>query len=548
MSIHGASPELSTPPPGAEGTRVECSLRPGQQVGGGRFRLERVIGHGGMGTVWQAWDERLSESVALKFVSEKIRGNPTALGAMRREASRSHSLSHQHIVRIHDLHEAVGEPAFISMEYVDGLNLHELAGQRENRAFAWDDVWRWMQTLCEALGYAHSRGVIHRDLKPANLMLTSRGELKLADFGLAAAREDTATSKSCSISGTLAYMSPQQLAGAPAAVSDDVYSLGACLFELLTGAPPFHGPDISRQIELEPAPLLSTTLKQRGVPMALPEPIEDLILQCLSKNPNSRPPSALALLEMARAGLAEGDLRPENLDRRGETRPRGWRRRVDRPLRVGVVVGLVGLAVGLKLAYSKWFPAAARATAPGLKGAVVRCSSFQAPSVAAGAFDGIHRIAAIQESNRWVSAAFVGNRSDWIAVDLGRDMRIAAVAIDWELAYARDFSVRTRTSAEGFAKDPKNWGQRGAVVGFKEQSRAAVNDMCHLDDVVFDFGRGGVRLGEWMNADRTEIDPGPPVARHLMIQATARGANNTGVYSIWEVRITAEPVGPPPSP
>lgn len=541
MSLDGASPELNVPPTEGEGVRAGPSLRPGQTVGNGRFRIERVLGRGGMGTVWEAFDERLREPVALKFVSERIRGNPAALEALRRETSRCHSLSHPHIVRIHDLHEAAGEPAFISMEYVDGPNLHEVAGQRANRAFPWDDVWAWLRPLGEALGYAHSRGVIHRDLKPANLMLTSRGELKLADFGLAAAREDSAASASSSISGTIAYMSPQQFAGAPAAVTDDLYSLGACLFELLTGVPPFRGPEVGRQIEFEPAPLLSTTLQQRGLECTVPEPIEDLILQCLSKNPTRRPPSALALLEMAKAGLAERDQRPENQSPGAGTRPRSWRRRVGRPVLIGVVVGLLGLAFGLKTAYSRRAPAAGRAAAPGLAGAVVRCSSFQSPSSVEGAFDGIHRIATFQESNRWVSSAFVGDRSDWIAVDLGRDLRITSVAIDWELAFAKDFTVRTRTGAEGFGADPEDWRQRGAVAGFGEAYRTAVNETNHIDDVVFDFAGGVVRMGDWMSAQRAEIDSRPPVARHVMIQATARGGNNPGVYSIWEVQIATEP-------
>src|SRR4051794_16355 len=111
------------PPPSASSSETqggEFSFQAGEQVGGGRFRLERLIGKGGMGTVWQAFDQRLNESVALKFIAERIRDNPQSLQAMRAETSRSHALSHQHIIRIHDLFEPTGEVPFISMEFIDG--------------------------------------------------------------------------------------------------------------------------------------------------------------------------------------------------------------------------------------------------------------------------------------------------------------------------------------------------------------------------------------------------------------------------------------------
>ena len=155
MSVADESTQTSVP--------AEFSFAPGQRVGAGRFRLERLIGRGGMGTVWLALDERLKEPVALKFLAQRIRDNSMALDSMRKETSRSHSLSHQHIVRVHDLYESAGEPAFISMEFVDGKNLHELGRARPNNAFGAEEVARWTRQLCAALGYAHSRGVIHRD-------------------------------------------------------------------------------------------------------------------------------------------------------------------------------------------------------------------------------------------------------------------------------------------------------------------------------------------------------------------------------------------------
>ena len=176
-----------------------------------------------------------------------------------------------------------------------------------------------------------------------------------------------------------------------------------------------------------------------------------------------------------------------------------------------------------------------------LRTAAVRCSSFEAPSTPELAFDGVHRVFAVRETNRWVSDVFVGDRSEWIAVDLERDMLLSSVAIDWELAFAKDFSLRTRTSAEGFVEDPARWTERGRVMGFRENKHGAVNAVGNQEDVVFDFARRKVRLGAWMGAAKADLDTRPAVARHVMIQATARGPNNPGVYSIHEIEIAAQP-------
>lgn len=479
-----------------------------------------------MGEVWEAFDERLNEPVALKFFAQRIREDRVALESMRRETSRCHSLSHHHIVRIHDLYEGEGEAAFISMEFVVGKNLHELAGDRPERAFSFEEVWRWTRQLCAALAYAHSRGVVHRDLKPANIILNGAGELKLADFGLAAALRDPASAEEDGISGTPAYMSPQQFAGEPPAVSDDIYSLGACLFELLAGAPLFKGPELRRQIEFEPAPLLSTVMAARGLKFEIPEAFEDLLQQCLSKNPQARPPSAEAFLKLATSALAGKDNSEEAIVVRAPSK-RAYPR-------MALLTCLAVIAVFLILKPR-------RTTYLDLRAAPVRASSFTPDSYPERAFDGLHRNYDIRESNRWASATVVGDTSEWIAVDLGRDMLLREVVIDWELAYAKDFTVRTRTGVEGWSDDPAQWTERGRVHGFAEKTHGAVNAVTNISDVTFDFGAAKIRLGSWMSADRTEIEKRSFVARHVMINATARGVNNPGVYSIHEVEIAARP-------
>jgi serine/threonine protein kinase len=511
-------------------SKGDPSFEVGQSVGRRRFRLERGIGCGRIGMVWHAFDEQTNEPVALKFLSEKIAGNPTALAVVRREVSRSHILSHRHIVRMHELYAAAGEPAFICMERVAGTNLRAWALERGRLPFEWTEVRLWLRALCDALAYAHSRGIIHRHITPVNLMLDSRGALKLADFGLAAVIKEFEEAGDQVNPTAIAYMSPQQLAGAPAAVTDDIYSVGACLFELLAGSPAFQGPDIIRKIQHEPAPLLFSTLEKKGIRHGIPPEIENVIRQCLSKDPQQRPPSAQALL--ATAGLQATE------------KWQGDSNRHDRPPRFSkrLLIGSIG---GVLLLAGAWTMILWKGDQPSkvdLRSAVVRASSFAPPHTPERAFDGAHKVVT-GERRQWNSAALVGDRNEWIAVDLGKDMQVLQVAIDWDIAFARDFSLRTRTSAEDFVAEPSQWTQRGFVQGFEERADLnAVNDSKSIDDAVFNFEQGQVQIGRWMATDKSEIEAGPVIARHLMVHLTKRGQFNRGLYSIFEIEVVAKPV------
>src|SRR6185503_14735286 len=232
-----------------------AALAAGSRVGGGRFTLLRLLGQGGMGVVWLARDEHLRENVALKFLPPEIRHDAVALDDLRRETSRSRKLSHPHIVRIHDLYR-VEQEAFISMEYIAGPNLSELRLEKTDRVLRWSYLEPLVKQLCDALEYAHKENIIHRDLKPANMMLDSRGRLKLADFGIAATVSDSVSRVSIGrheLSGTASYMSPQQLDGQPPHVTDDVYSVGSTIYELLTSRAPFFTGDIAHQVRTLPA-------------------------------------------------------------------------------------------------------------------------------------------------------------------------------------------------------------------------------------------------------------------------------------------------------
>ena len=274
-------------------------LQVGRKVGGGRFTLVKPLGRGGMGEVWLAQDERLNETVALKFLPPEIRGDAAALDDLRRETARSHKLSHPNIVRIHDLHEDADGTAFIVMEYIDGPTLVALRLEQPARVLAWDYLRPLVAQLCAALDYAHGEKVIHRDLKPANIMVDSRGRLKLADFGIAAVASDSLSRVSVkhSTSGTLPYMSPQQVTGKRPQTTDDLYALGATLYELLTGKPPFHSGDITHQVLHEPPEPMDERLAAAGLQNDVPPDAASLIMACLAKEPGQRPQSARLVAE-----------------------------------------------------------------------------------------------------------------------------------------------------------------------------------------------------------------------------------------------------------
>ncbi len=267
----------------------------------GRYSLIRQIGRGGMGVVWLGRDERLNREVALKFLPEAVQGDDAALDDLREETKRCLDLTHSNIVRIHDLVED-DHSAAIVMEYVEGETLSKLRVGKPNKTFEVAEITDWIEQSCEALGYAHSCKVVHRDLKPANLMSDMDGTLRMLDFGIAGSLTDSMsrlTSGSVQVSGTLPYMSPQQASGYPPSVSDDIYALGATIYELLTGKPPFYRGNIQHQIETVEVPSITVRRKElrtEGVEVVkIPKEWEMVVASCLAKDPEMRPESAEAL-------------------------------------------------------------------------------------------------------------------------------------------------------------------------------------------------------------------------------------------------------------
>src|SRR6266478_4850955 len=272
--------------------------------------LVKVLGRGGMGIVWLARDEELERDVALKFLPDLMIRDHALFDQLRREAKRCLELTHPHIVRIHDfIHDE--RSGCISMEYIDGETLSNLRAEKDQRVFEPDEIATWISQLCDALDYAHNRAnVIHCDLKPANLMVNQRGDLKVSDFGIARSLGDSVSRLTVEEgrSGTLIYMSPQQLNGERCTHLDDIYSLGASIYELLTSKPPFYSGNIDRQICERVAPSMTERRKELDIePALIPQLWEDVVAACLAKDPSRRPQSAAEVAQ--RLGLTPAQTR-----------------------------------------------------------------------------------------------------------------------------------------------------------------------------------------------------------------------------------------------
>jgi serine/threonine protein kinase/Tfp pilus assembly protein PilF len=260
----------------------------------GRYTLVKILGRGGMGIVWLAHDEELERDVALKFLPDLIVHDAAVLSDLKRETKRCLELTHKNIVRIYDfVHDE--RSGCISMEYIDGDTLSSLRCDKERKVFETAELTDWISQLCDALDYAHNYAhIIHRDLKPANLMVNQRGELKVSDFGIARSLGDSmgAITMAGGRSGTLVYMSPQQLEGEHGTHLDDIYSLGASVYELLTSKPPFYVGNIDRQIREKNPPSMTRRREELEIEAEpIPAAWEEWVAACLAKDPTRRPQS-----------------------------------------------------------------------------------------------------------------------------------------------------------------------------------------------------------------------------------------------------------------
>src|SRR5213593_3494041 len=309
----GTEIPADAPEGGCPGCLLETALdAAGGQIVFGRYKLIKVLGRGGMGIVWLAHDEELERDVALKFLPDLMIQDRALLDQLKHETKRCLELTHPHIVRIHDfVHDE--RSGCISMEYIDGETLSNLRAEKEQKVFEPDEIATWTSQLCDALDYAHNHAkVVHCDLKPANLMVNQRGDLKVSDFGIARSLGDSASRLTLEQgrSGTLIYMSPQQLNGERCTHLDDIYSLGASIYELLTSKPPFYSGNIDRQICERVAPSMTERRKELDIEPALVPPVwEDTVAACLAKDPSRRPQSAAEVAQRLQLAPAQTRIR-----------------------------------------------------------------------------------------------------------------------------------------------------------------------------------------------------------------------------------------------
>ncbi|HEU4657200.1 MAG TPA: protein kinase [Capillimicrobium sp.] len=213
----------------------------------GRYRIERRLGLGGMSTVHLALDTRLERHVAIKLLAEHLADDPTFVSRFQREALAAAKLVHPNIVQVFDsgLDQATGRH-FIVMEYVPGQSVAEIL--RERAQLGVDETLSILVQACHGLDYAHRQGVVHRDVKPGNLLRSPDGIVKLADFGIARATDQSSITQAGSVLGTAAYLAPEQAAGEEAGPQADLYSLGVVAYQCLAGRLPYEAASLSELV------------------------------------------------------------------------------------------------------------------------------------------------------------------------------------------------------------------------------------------------------------------------------------------------------------
>ena len=263
---------------------------------GGRYQLGAVLGRGGMAEVRRARDLRLGRDVAIKQLRVDLASDPTFQARFRREAQAAAGLNHPTIVSVYDTGEDADpsgvQVPYIVMELVEGHTLRELL--RTGRQIMPNKALEFTQGVLDALSYSHKAGIVHRDIKPANVMLTSTGQVKVMDFGIARAVADTSATmtQTAAVIGTAQYLSPEQARGETVDSRSDIYSAGCLLYELLVGRPPFQGDS--------PVSVAYQHVREAPVPPShldpeITEAMDTITLKALAKDPADRYQTAAAM-------------------------------------------------------------------------------------------------------------------------------------------------------------------------------------------------------------------------------------------------------------
>jgi eukaryotic-like serine/threonine-protein kinase len=279
-----------------------------QRTLNGRYQLERLVASGGMGAVWEAHDLRLDRRVAIKVLAADGLTDPTGLERFDREARTVARLAHPNIVAVYDFGTDAGDP-YLVMELVEGSTVADLLA---DGPLALGQALAIAAQTCDGLGVAHAAGIIHRDVKPRNLIITPAGVVKICDFGIArlqSATDQASLTRSAEAMGSSSYMAPEQVNSEPVDARTDLYGLGCTLFAMLTGEPPFTGPnpvEIAHLQVTQPPPLLRTLRPD------LPAGLDVLVDDLLAKRPELRPSDAAEVKAKLTELVAELPHQPTN--------------------------------------------------------------------------------------------------------------------------------------------------------------------------------------------------------------------------------------------
>lgn len=265
-------------------------LNPSVSLIGNRYRIEKLIGTGGMSVIYKAWDQDLQRTVALKLLRQKYSRSPEIRAQFAKEAQAAAKLSHVNIVTIFDINSD-NDRIYLALEYIPGLDLKHYIQSRKSIDIR--DSLDFMIQACSGINHAHENGIIHCDIKPSNLLLNRANQVKISDFGLARILQQINQNEHPSVIwGSPFYLSPEQTVGMPPTIQSDIYSLGVVLYELLTGRPPFIANDVTQLLsmhrDVQPT-------DPRILNPEISEELSQIVLKTLSKDYKKRFKSATQL-------------------------------------------------------------------------------------------------------------------------------------------------------------------------------------------------------------------------------------------------------------
>ena len=252
------------------------------QIIGGRYKIVKSIGEGGMANVYLAEDTILDRKVAIKVLRGDLADDEKFIRRFQREAQSVANLSHPNIVEVYDVEEEEGQH-YIVMEYIEGKTLKQLLQKRG--ALTLSEVIDIMLQLTDGLAHAHEAYIIHRDIKPQNIMIQDDGLVKITDFGIAMALNATQLTQTNSVMGSVHYLPPEQANGKGSTIKSDIYSLGILMYELLTGSVPFKG-DNAVEIALKHLKERIPSIRRQNP--TIPQSVENIVLKATAKNPKNR--------------------------------------------------------------------------------------------------------------------------------------------------------------------------------------------------------------------------------------------------------------------